>query len=671
MNDAMTAAPAFKSAPSSAGMDQFSAQEMRLLRLLSKRFPNVAAAHAEMINLHAILALPKGTDHFISDIHGAYDQFDHMLRHGSGVVSLKVEQTFGIRMTARRKGKLVTLICYPRKSLRQWMPTGADKADWMAETIAQLIQVARVAARKYTRSKIRKRLPKNHSYIMEELLSDIREPHRELYCNTIIRSIVEMGEGENFIISLARFTQICVTDRLVVLGDVYDRGPEAEKVMDRLIAYPHVEFLWGNHDVIWMGAASGSAALVAQVTRISLRYGNLPTLEGAYEVSMKRLAEFAAKTYEGPCADTFKAKAMPSDDYPAELLARMHKAITMIQFKLEEQIIARHPEYEMGDRLLLGKVNREAASVDAYGKTHPMLDANLPTLDPANPSALTPEEQEVIDDMVNQFRESARLTEHVQFLYARGGMYRALDGNLLYHGCLPVDDDGEFVEFELDGERLSGHALLARYEQVARNAWLSPDAKTREAGQDAMWYLWNGAHSPLFGKARMTTFERYFIADKETHTEPKSPYYKWRLEESFCRKVLAAFGCDPDRGIIINGHVPVKVKKGESPVKANGKLVVIDGGMSKAYQSETGIAGYTLMRTSNTLVLAEHQPFTSPEQMIANEQDISPKVQVLQHFPERLHNGDTDVGVQLSGELEDLQKLVHAYRDGILPESRD
>jgi fructose-1,6-bisphosphatase-3 len=647
--------------------DRRSDRELRLLELLSKRFPNVATAHSEMINLNAILALPKGSDHFISDIHAAYDQFDHILRHGSGIVRLKVDQTFGINMTRRRKDRLVALICYPRQALRHYLREETDPRDWMAETISQLVKVARMASRKYTRSKIHKRLPATYAYILEELLKEIGEAHREAYCNTIIHSIVEMGEGENFIAELAKVIQTFVTDRLVVLGDIYDRGPEAEKVMDRLIAYPQVEMLWGNHDIIWMGAAAGSPALAALVARISLRYGNLSTLEGAYDISMKRLAEFAAKVYDGPCAKTFNAKSLPSDDYPPELLARMGKAISMIQFKLEEQLIARHPEYGMQDRLLLHRINLEKGEIELYGKTYPMLDTFLPTLDPADPTRLTPEEEAVVAGLVASFRESGRLARHVEFLYAAGGMFKRLDGNLLLHGCLPVNEDGAFTEFELDGERLAGPALMERFERVARNAYLSRDGAIRQAGQDAMWYLWTGALSPLFGKTRMTTLERYFVADDATHKEPKTPYFKWRDDETFCRRALAEFGCDPENGLIINGHVPVKAKKGENPVKANGKMVVIDGGMSEAYQPETGIAGYTLIITSNNVVLAEHQVYSSPEKAIEREENLSPAVRILKTFPKRLHNRDTDVGRKLRGELEDLERLVQAYRDGLIP----
>lgn len=649
-----------------------SEQQLRLLRLLADRFPNVAAAHAEMINLTAILALPRGTDHYVSDIHGAYDQFDHILRHASGTVANKVEETFGINMTQKRKTRLINLICYPRKSLRWYIPQGEgeERNDWMVETVAQLVAVARTASRKYTRSKIRKRLPVNLAYVMEELLTQGNDGHRESYYNTIIRSIIDMGEGENFIIALGQTIQALVNDRLIVLGDVYDRGPAAEKVMDRLIAHHQVEMLWGNHDIIWMGAAAGSAALCALVTRISLRYGNLPTLEGAYDISMKRLAEFAGRVYDKAPVDTFMAKAMPSDDYPSELLARMHKAISIIQFKLEEQIIRRHPEYEMHDRLLLERIDLSAGTINLYGQTYPLLDAHLPTLDPANPSALSPDEQEIVDDLVAEFRESRELQRHVQFLYTRGSMFRLLDGNLLYHGCLPVDEDGNFVQMQLDGQRLGGPDLLARFEKMARNGMLSRDPATREAGQDAMWYLWNGKHSPLFGKARMTTLERYFVADKVTHKEPSTPYYKWRHDEAFCRKVLAAFGADDRNGLIINGHTPVKVSKGESPILGNGRMIVIDGGMSEAYQKETGIAGYTLIHSSRGVTLAEHDAYSPPEELIEKEVRLAPRNTYLQRFTNRVYIRDTDVGRQLRGQLEDLQHLIDAYRDGLIPEQR-
>lgn len=651
--------------------DRYTDQELRLLQLLSDRYPTITAAHIEMINLSAILALPKGTDHYISDIHGAYEQFDHMLRHASGAVRRKIDQTFGIEMSHQHQVELAMLIYYPEKKLRQALETLNDPRGWMTETIAHLVRVARMSAQKYTRSKVRKQLPPHLAYILEELLMESQADNvqKARYYSNIIQSIIELGEGETFIITLAYLIQSLVVDRLYVLGDVYDRGPAAEKVMDRLMAYHYVRIQWGNHDIAWMAAASGCDAMIATVVRLSLRYANLETLIDGYGINLRRLAHFAEATYgDDPCTQ-FQPRAGTSiEDFPPATIARMHKAITIIQFKLEAQIIKRHPEYAMEDRLVLDSINLEESTATLYGAVYPLLDTNWPTLAAGDHAALTDEEAAVVADLRYQFQHSERLQQHIRFLYSYGNMFEVLDGNLKFHGCLPVDEHGEFTVFPLGGERLAGPALLARYEQMAREAFFSRDPQARQAGQDSMWYLWCGEHSPLYGRLRMTTFERYFIADKNTHEEPKGPYYALRDNEDFCRKVLAAFGGDPEYGHIINGHTPVKVKKGERPLMANGRLIVIDGGMSEAYQSVTGIAGYTLISSSHETVLAAHEPFTSADEMIRQGNDVTPHAERVETFPQRLLIADTDTGKMLRGQLEDLQKLVDAYRRGILVE---
>jgi fructose-1,6-bisphosphatase-3 len=644
-------------------------QEMRLLQLLSARYPTITAAHAEMINLNAILALPKGTDHYISDIHGAYEQFDHILRHASGAIHRKIAQTFASELSESEQVELAMLIYYPEKKLDQMLQTKPAVEAWMPELIGQLVRVARTSAQKYTRSKVRKRLPLQFAYILEELLSESQSDHtqKEHYYQSIIHSIVAMEEGERVIIALAYLIQSLVVDRLYILGDIYDRGPAAEKVMDRLMAYHYVSIQWGNHDVSWMGAASGCDALIANVIRLSLRYDNLETLTDGYHINLMPLARFAERVYGEDPATRFLPKTSAStEEFSPQTVARMHKAITVIQFKLEAQIIKRHPEYGMEDRILLDKIDDECRNVLIDGKSYPLLDCFWPTLQREDPNALTAEEQEVVDWLRQQFRQSKRLHEHMRFLYSYGNMFQVQDGNLKFHGCLPVDEQGEFIEFQLGDRSYAGPALLARYEQLVREAYFSTNPAARQLGQDSIWYLWCGPQSPLFGRARMTTFERYFIADHSTHDEPKGPYYALRNSEEFCRKVLAAFGGDVEHGLIINGHTPVK--KGESPLLANGRLVVIDGGMSEPYQPVTGIAGYTLIGNSHEMVIAAHEAFVSADQMIWNNIDVTPSTKQIVRFERRKLIADTDTGALLQGQLEDLEKLVAAYRSGLLVE---
>ncbi|NTU80846.1 MAG: fructose-1,6-bisphosphatase [Chloroflexales bacterium] len=646
-------------------------QELRLLRLLSGRYPTITAAHIEMINLRAILALPKGTDHYISDIHGAYEQFDQILRHASGAVRRKIAQTFGDELPEGEQIALAMLVYYPEQQLRRALAQAAEPEAWLAEMIARLARVARTSAQKYTRSKVRKRLAPQRAYILEELLTESQSDNaqKEQYYQGIVRSLVDLGEGEAFIVTLAELIRSLVVDRLYILGDIYDRGPAAEKVIDRLMAHHYVSIQWGNHDVSWMGAASGCAALVANVVRMALRYTTLETLTDGYDISLRGLARFAEAVYgDDPCARFTPKAGPPVEGFPLELLARMHKAITVIQLKLEAQAIRRHPEYEMDERLLLDAVDLRQGTLTVDGVAHPLLDTSWPTLGAGDRAALTQGEAEVMAGLREQFQASARLQAHIRFLYAYGGMFQVQDGNLKFHGYLPVDERGEFVAFPLGGEPLAGPALLRRYEQMAREAFFSRDERARQAGQDAMWYLWCGRHSPLFGRERMTTFERYVLADPATHEEPKGPYYALRDDEAFCRRVLAAFGGDPEGGHIINGHTPVKVKKGERPLRANGRMIVIDGGMSEAYQSVTGIAGYTLIGNSHELLLAAYEPFSDAEALNREGSDPTPETERVETYPRRVLIADTDTGRELLGQLADLEKLVEAYRRGVLIE---
>jgi fructose-1,6-bisphosphatase-3 len=650
---------------------KYTDQELRLLQLLSQRYPTITAAHIEMINLHAILALPKGTDHYISDIHGAYEQFDHILRHASGAIRRKINQTFGGELSDQRQVDLAMLIYYPEQKLHQMLAALDDPREWMAATIGQLARVARTASEKYTRSKVRKRLAPELAYILEELLteSSAENSQKEQYYRSIIESVVELGEGQRAIVTLAQLIQRLVVDRLYILGDIYDRGPAAERVIERLMAHHEVTIQWGNHDISWMAAASGCDALIANVIRMALRYASLETLIDGYGISLRSLARFADVTYRNDPCTVFQPKpGPPIEDFSRELLAKMHKAITIIQFKLEAAIIARHPEYAMEDRLLLDQIKLAERTVTLDGRAYPLRDASWPTLDPTDPAALTADEAALVSDLREQFQLSARLRAHIRFLYSYGSMFQVRDGNLLFHGCLPVDEQGEFSSFPLGVERLGGPALLERYEQMAREAFFSSAPDARQAGQDAMWYLWCGEHSPLFGRTRMTTFERYFIADPATHVEPKGPYYRLRESEAFCRKVLAAFGGDAERGHIINGHTPVKVRTGERPLMANGRLIVIDGGMSEAYQPVTGIAGYTLIANSHELLLSVHEVFTSADEMIRQGSDVTPHTEQIAVFDPRALIAATDTGKLLRGQLEDLRKLEDAYRQGVLVE---
>lgn len=646
-------------------------QELRLLQLLSQRFPTITAAHIEMINLRAILALPKGTDHYISDIHGAYAQFDQILRHASGAIRRKIAQTFAGELDEPTQIALAMLVYYPEQSLRATLPTLPDPADWMRTTIAQLVRVARTSAQKYTRSKVRKRLEPLRAYVLEELLSESKADHnqKEAYYRSVVAAIVDVGEGEAVIVTLARLIRDLVVDRLYILGDIYDRGPAAERVMERLMAHHSVSILWGNHDVSWMGAAAGCEALIANTLRLALRYATLETVIDGYGISLRALARFADATYgDDPCERFLPKAGVEMEGFTRAAVARMHKAIAIIQQKLEAQVIRRHPEYAMDDRLLLDALDLRVGTLTVDGVAHPLLDARWPTVLPDDAAMLTPDEAAVMAELREQFVSSATLNRHMRFLYSYGALFQVRDGNLLFHGYLPVDDEGAFVALALGGEKLSGPALLERFEQLARTAFFGRDPAARQEGQDALWYLWCGPDSPLFGRRRMTTFERYVLADPATHEEPKGPYYALRNSEAFCQRVLAAFGADAENGHIINGHTPVKVRKGESPLLAGGRLIVIDGGMSEAYQPVTGIAGYTLIGNSHELLLAAHEPFSDAATMMRQGSDPTPRTERVTTFPTRKLIADTDTGRMLRGQLDDLHKLVEAYSSGVLVE---
>lgn len=652
---------------------EITADDFKYLKLLAKQYPNITSASTEIINLQAILNLPKGTEHFISDIHGEYESFSHVLRNASGVIKNHITYIFGTSLRDSEKKTLATLIYYPEQKLEEIKKTESDMNDWYKITLHRLVTICKVMSAKYTRSKVRKALPQDFAYIIEELLhEDSTGDDKELYYNQIIESIVRLDQADRFITAISHLIQRLAIDRLHVIGDIYDRGPNAAKIMDILENYHSIDVQWGNHDISWMGAAAGCQALICNVIRIQARYCNLDTIEDAYGINLIPLATFAMEKYaDDPCT-YFLPKNSDADmltDKEVQLTAKMHKAISIMQFKMEAQIIKRHPEFGMEGRLLLDKIDFEKGTINIKGIDYPMLDMNFPTIDPKNPFSLSEEEQDVMDKIKSSFVNSGDLQRHVRFLLSNGSIYTIFNSNLLYHGCIPLNADGSLKEVNFRGKRLKGKDYLDAVERVMREGYYTiPHSETKRECLDLMWYLWCGENSPLFGKDAMTTFERYFIEDKATHVENKSPYYERRDEESVCRAILENFGLNPDKSHIINGHVPVKVKKGESPIKANGKLFVIDGGFAKAYQKETGIAGYTLIYNSHGLVLVSHEPFESREKAIAEEKDIHSSTVALQYSQARIMVSNTDIGAELKKNISELDKLVSAYRSGLIKE---
>ncbi|MCD2205875.1 fructose-1,6-bisphosphatase [Listeria booriae] len=646
--------------------------QFKYLRLLSRNYPTIASTATEIINLEAILNLPKGTEHFLSDLHGEYEAFEQVIRNGSGVVKRKIHDLFGDQLTDAEINGLATLIYYPEQKMDIVLETEENLDFWYRNTLFQLIELAVHVSSKYTRSKVRKAMPADFEYILQELLHENHHlMDKSLYYQEIITSIITLDRAAEFIGALARLIQRLVVDHLHIVGDVYDRGPYPDKIMDTLMAYHSLDFQWGNHDMLWMGAASGSRVCLANVLRISSRYLNLDIIEDSYGISIRPLALFAEAHYGGdPCTAFLPQQYEQAPQSTTEInqIARMHKAIAVIQFKLEGEIIARHPEFEMEHRLLLNMIDYKAGTVTMKGKTYPLKDAHFPTIDPANPYELTTNEKELIDKLTASFKNCEKLQRHVSFLYSKGSMVLTYNNNLLYHGCIPLNEDGSFMEMTLKGEKYAGRALLNQFEQIAREGYFRPSGTPeKKYALDIVWYLWTGAASSLFGKSEMTTFERYFVADKETHVEQKNGYYRLRNEEETCQKILAEFDLDSS-GHIINGHTPVKEGKGESPIKANGKMLVIDGGFSPAYQKTTGLAGYTLLYNSFGLQLVSHQPFTSTEDAITQETDILSTHQVIETETERKLVRDTDIGKELLQQVDELKCLLSAYRQGLIKE---
>jgi fructose-1,6-bisphosphatase-3 len=648
-------------------------KELRYLKLLAKQYPSIQTASTEIINLSAILELPKGTEHFISDIHGEYETFLHVLRNGSGSIKRRIDEIFELTLDDQEKRNLATIIYYPEQKIPAIVKELDNPDQWYRKILFQLIKLCRVYSSKYTRNKVRKALPKDFSYIIEELLHEQESTqNRQQYYSSIIDSIINTDRASAFITALARLIQRLTISRLHVIGDVYDRGPGAHIIMDKLMEHHAVDFQWGNHDIVWMGAAAGSQACIANVIRVSLRYANMETIENGYAISMLPLVSLAVEVYgDDPC-ELFRPKEADEEftDNEQLLMARMQKAITMIQLKLEGQIIMRQPQFGMEDRLLLDKIDYGQGTIHLDGKTYPLLDTHLPTVDPENPYELSQKEQAVMEKISLSFKNSERLQSHVRFLFSKGSMYLTYNENLLYHGCIPMTKNGRLRHFTLDGNKHSPRAFMDRLEQLARQGYFVKDEPAKKQyGLDTMWYLWSGSQSPLFGKDKMATFERYFIENPETHKEQMNPYYDHRTKEIVVNKILEEFGIDPENGHVINGHVPVKVTKGESPEKAGGKLLVIDGGFAKAYQDKTGIAGYTLIYNSYGLILAAHQPFESTQKAIEEEIDIHSQTRILERNSERIRVCDTDNGQSIQQKIDDLEKLLKAYRSGLIKES--
>ncbi len=645
--------------------------ELIFLKSLSKQFPTIASASTEIINLQSIMSLPKGTEHFLTDIHGEYEQFNHVMKNGSGAVRRKIDEEFGNTISEHDKRSLATLIYYPEEKLEIIQENEEFLDDWYTIILHRLVQMTKRASSKYTRSKVRKALPKSFAYVIEELITEKEEiEDKQAYYNEIINTVIAIGSAPDLIIALCYLIQRMVVDHLHIVGDIYDRGKGPHIVMDTLSKYHSLDIQWGNHDVVWMGAAAGHLACITTIIRISARYGNLDTIEEGYGINLIPLVTFAMKTYEKSDCSAFAIKY--SDDYDIkdlEMDMRVHKAISVLQFKLEGQVIKRHPEFEMDDRLLLDKIDFAKKTVKAYGKEYSMSDCDFPTIDPDDPYNMTEEEALVMKRLQTAFKHSEKLQRHVKFLFAKGGLYKAHNSNLLYHGCVPMDEEGNFKEVEVYGKKYSGKALYDVLDEYARKGYYSTDKIEKIKGQDMLWYIWAGPYSPVFGKDKMTTFERYFIEDKETHKETKNAYYRLNDNEEILNKILCEFGMDTENSHIVNGHVPVELKKGETPIKCGGKLLIIDGGFSKAYQGKTGIAGYTLVYNSHGMNLIAHEPFESKEAAIYNETDIiNDTIPVELVGGRRIRVADTDIGVELKAAIEQLKKLVAAYRNGLLVE---
>lgn len=644
------------------------------LKLLAKQYPNIDSVCTEIINLRAILSLPKGTEHFLTDLHGEYEAFTHVLRNASGVIKRKIDEAFGNTMTESEKKSFATLVYYPEQRIDVIKETEEDMNSWFKTSIYRLIILCRVTTYKYTRSKVRKSLPKNFAYIIEELLHEKETlSSKQEYYNQIIESIINVGKAEEFIDALCQVIRKLVVDRLHVVGDIFDRGPGAHIILDELMNHHSVDIQWGNHDIIWMGAALGSESCLTNALRISLRYGNMETIEHGYGINLLPLATFALEHYPS-VSKKFRPRKSSDKEWTnkeSDLISKMHKAIAIIQFKVEGQLILRNPEFQMNHRLFLNSLNTIDQTITIENQVYTLNEHDFPTIDPADPYMLTDEEQDVLEKLVRSFMNSDKLQQHTNFLFRKGSIYLRFNDNLLYHGGVPLNNDLTFKTMTIQGCDYSGKALFDQLEEKIRAAYYQKQHNSeKQYGLDLMWYLWNGECSPLFAKKKMTTFERYFIDDTSSHNEVSNPYFANRDNENLIDAILKDFELDPSVANIISGHVPVKTLKGEHPVKANNKMFVIDGGFSKAYHETTGIAGYTLIYNSRGMLLVSHEPFESLQKAIYEEKDSIPKTVYIKENKTRRFVNDTDIGSDLRSSIKSLHMLLDAYRKGYIKEKR-
>ena len=661
-------------------MDNFQTQE-RYLRLLSDKFPNADAVVTELINLYAILSLPKGTEHFVSDLHGASNAFIHMIKNASGVIRRKVDDIYGNTITEQEKRALCALIYYPDERIRWVQQHGLNEEalplsnvsidEWYARRIHQILNITRGVSVKYTRSKVRKMLPKNFAYIIEELLYESSiENDRSRYFNAIVDGIISTGRAEQLLIAMSYLIHNLAIDTWHIVGDIFDRGPGAAKILDVLSTVRDYDIQWGNHDIAWMGAFAGNWAMIATVLRVSIRYANIETLEEGYGINLLPLANFAMETYGNDPCTVFQTKDFennPRLTRSAQLMAKMHKAISIIQFKLEGQTILRHPEYQMNDRLFLDKIDYQSGTIRVGSQTYPITDTFLPTITPDDPYTLSQEEHELMEQLERSFRKSDKIQKHLRMLYQHGSLFLVRNGFLLYHAAIPLNEDGTFMEVDACGQRLKGKALMQRIDHVVRQAYFGKGQEKADA-LDYMLYLWCGYGSPLYHKDKMSTFERYFIGVPELEYERKGAYYTLADQREVCEMILREFGLDPEDGRIINGHIPVRTIKGETPMRADGKRFVIDGGFSKPYQEKTGISGYTLIYNSHGIQLVEHEKFESREQAALSGLDIHSRVQLEDFTHQRILVSDTDRGRELTRQVDDLKHLLQAYQRGFIKE---
>ena len=638
----------------------------KYLKLLSKEYKNINEVAEEIINLQAIINLPKGTEMFLSDIHGEYEPFEHILNNGGGIIKSKIDDIFGNTISKKERATLATLIYYPEEKLKLIQEEEEDLDEWYNITLYRLVEIAKTVSSKYTRSKVRKATNSGFEYVIDELLNSQagNQKDKERYYKAIIHTIIKLNQAESFIIAISDLIKRMAIDHLHITGDIFDRGLHPDYVIEKLKRFHSLDIQWGNHDILWMGATCGNEASIATVVRICARYNNIAILEDGYGINIRPLSNFAVKTYkDDDCTNFYPKDKCKYDESDKMNVVKIHKAISIIQFKLEGQMIKRHPEYDLQNRLLLDKMNLEKGYVLINGEKYDLTDTNFPTLDPNDIYALSPEEREVMDRLSESFAKSLKLNDHIDFLYKKGELYTIFNSNLLFHACIPMTETGDFKEVEFLGKRVKGKEYLDLVNETISKVWMSKESADKNL-IDIMWYLWIAPNSPFFGKDKMATFESYFVKDKEMSKERKNPYYTLTYKEEICNKILREFGLDEKESHIVNGHMPVKAKDGESPIRANGKLLVIDGGFAKGYQQKTGNAGYILTNNSHGLLLSQNKPFESVEKAIEEEKDIMSEIIVKKTQVQRKLIGDTDIGKQLKSEIKDLEELLQCYESG-------